>query len=132
LFGTYFSHRMVKCMQDSQSRAITFVAIFQFVPLVLFPWQFSAGMIVIVVVLLALAAFLGWALLQRQRWGITLTIFCQGLNVIVRIITIFSNVYDVVQGVNVALLLTYIVSAILSVLLLTYIDRPDVRLLFES
>jgi hypothetical protein len=99
---------------------------------VLFPWRFSVSTIVFVLVLLALSAFLGWSLLQRRTWGITLTIFCQGLNVIVRIITVFGNVYDVAQGVNVALLLTYIVSVILSVLLLTYIDRPEVRLLFES
>jgi hypothetical protein len=111
---------------------VTLVAISQFVPLVLFPWGFSASTIVFVVVLLALSAFLGWSLLRRRRWGITLTIFVQGLNVIVRLITVFSNVYDVAQGVSVALLLTYVVSAILSVLLLTYIDRPDVRLLFES
>ena len=119
-------------MQDSQSRVITFVAISQFVPLVLFPWRFSVGTIVVIVVLIALSVFLGWSLLQRQRWGITLTIFCQGLNVIVRIITVFGNVYEVAEGVNVALLLTYVVSVILSVLLLTYIDRPEVRLLFES
>lgn len=119
-------------MQDSQSRTVLFVAIAQFVPLVLFPWGLSVGSAIAIVVLLALSAFLGWVLWRRKVWGVTLTIFVQGLNVVVRLITFFANVYDEVSGVNVGVLITYVVSAVLSLYFLSTIDKPEVRLLFES
>jgi hypothetical protein len=119
-------------MQSSHSRLITYVALAQFVPLVLFPWQLTVGSIVALVALIALSGFLGWMLVQRKAWAITLTIFVQGLNVIVRLITLWANVYDEADGFDVPLLLTYVVSAILSVIILSYIDRPQVRLQFGS
>jgi hypothetical protein len=119
-------------MQSSQSRIIKLVAIGQFLPLVLFPWTLSAGSLVIIVVLALLCAFLGWALIQRKAWGRTLTIFVQGLNIIVRIITLFGNVYKAETGMDLMLLITYVVSAVLSGIILSYIDRPEVHLVFES
>ena len=100
-------------MHDSQSRVIRLVAVSQFVPLVLFPWSLSIGSAVFVVILAALCVFLGWALLQRKPWGRTLTIFVQGFNTIIRIITLFANVYRPEEGLNVALLVTYVVSIVL-------------------
>ena len=119
-------------MQESRSRTVLFVAIAQFVPLVLFPWSFSVGSLVAIFVLLALSGFLGWVLLSRKLWGVTLTIFVQGLNVVVRLITLFANVYDEASGVDIALLITYVASAALSLYLLSTIDKPEVRLLFGS
>lgn len=119
-------------MQDSQSRLITLVAVAQFIPLVLFPWDLSLGSVVAIVILLALSVFLGWTLLTRRAWGITLTIFVQGYNIIVRIITFWSNVYSETTGLDIALLVTYVLSVTISWVLLTRIDRPEVRLLFES
>jgi hypothetical protein len=121
----------VEHMHDQQ-RMITFVALAQFVPLVLFPWSLTVSSAIFMVLLLALSAFLGWALMQRKAWGVKLTIFVQGLNVIVRIITFFANVYDASSGLDIALLLTYVVSVVFSVVLLSYIDKPEVRLLFGS
>ena len=119
-------------MPSSHSRLILYVALAQFVPLVLFPWQWSGGTIAALVALLALSAFLGWLLWQRKAWAITLTIFGQGLNVIVRLITLWSNVYDEASGFDLPLLLTYVLSVVLSVIILSYIDRPEVRLRFGS
>ena len=84
------------------------------------------------VILLLLCGFLGWALLQRKPWGRTLTIFVQGLNVVVRIITFFGNVYQPEAGVHTAFLLTYLLAIILSGVILSYIDRPEVQLAFEA
>jgi hypothetical protein len=121
-----------EAMQESQSRTILFVAIAQFVPLVLFPWGLTVGSVVAIVILLALSGFLGWVLLRRKAWGVTLTIFVQGLNVIVRLITLFANVFDEASGVDVGFLITYVASAALSLYLLSTIDKPEVRLLFGS
>ena len=119
-------------MHSLHSRVITYIALLQFVPLVLFPWGLAISTAVAVAVLALLCAFLGWALMQRKPWARTLTIFVQGLNVIVRIITLFSNVYQPEHGTNVALLVTYVLSIVLSVIILSYIDRPEVQLSFES
>ncbi len=119
-------------MRKAPSREIVFVAIAQFVPLVTFPWKASAHSAVFIVVLFALCAFLGWALISYKPWGRTLTIFVQGFNIIVRIITFFGNVYRHDSGVNVPLFLTYVISIVISGLILSYIDRSEVQLLFES
>jgi hypothetical protein len=114
------------------SRFITYIAFAQFVPLVLFPWDLSLQSVVVFVILLLLSAFLGWALIQRKPWGRTLTIFVQGFNIVIRIITLFGNVYRPESGLNVALLLTYLFSMVLSAVVLGYIDRPEVQLVFEA
>lgn len=119
-------------MHNSHSRVITYIAVLQFIPLALFPWGVAVSTVVALVALALLCGFLGWALMQRKPWARTLTIFVQGLNVIVRIITLFSNVYQPERGTNVALLVTYTLSIVLSVIILSYIDRPQVQLSFES
>lgn len=119
-------------MRTPQSRLITLVAVAQFVPLVLFPWPVRASSAIFIAVLALLSGLLGWALYRRRRWGITLTIFVQGMNVIVRIITLLPNVYSVEAGLDLAFLLTDVVSVTLSIAMLTSIDRPEVRLEFES
>jgi hypothetical protein len=119
-------------MERSLFRVITFVAIAQFVPLVLFPWDLSVRSLVFISLLALLCAFLGWALLRRKAWGRTLTIFVQGFNIIVRIITFFGNVYKPGRGLNVGLMIAYIASIALSVVLLNYIDRPEIQLAYES
>jgi hypothetical protein len=117
---------------DRSSRFITYISFAQFVPLVLFPWGVSIRSLVFFVILLLLTAFLGWALIERKPWGRTLTIFVQGLNIVVRIITLFGNVYGPETGLNVALLVTYLLAIVLSGGILSYIDRPEVQLAFEA
>ncbi len=116
---------------DSRTK-ISYIAFVQVAPFLLFPWTFSMPSLIAALSLVVLSAFLGWALWTRKPWGRTLTIFTQGFNIVIRIITFFSNVYRVEQGVNWALLITYVLSVILSWLILSYIDKPEVQLLFES
>ena len=117
---------------ERSSRFITYIAFAQFVPLVLFPWELSLRSVVFILILALLCAFLGWALIQRKPWGRTLTIFVQGLNIVVRIITLFDNVYSPEAGLKVGLLVTYLLSIVLSAVALGYIDRPEVQLAFEA
>ena len=119
-------------MSQAQSRAITLVAFGQFVPLVLFPWRLSLPSLVFIVLLVLLCVFLGWALSRRRAWARTLTIFVQGFNIIIRLLTVFANVYRPDVGLNAALLITYAASIGLSLVILNYIDRPEVQLIFVS
>ena len=119
-------------MESSLSRSIKVVAFAQIVPLILYPWSLKLGSLVFVLILALLCAFLGWALLQRKVWGRTLTIFVQGFNIIIRIITFWANVYAPAQGLDAALLVTYAISVALSWVILSYVDRPEVQLAFEA
>lgn len=119
-------------MEHSNKRGIRIVALAQVVPLLLFPWDLSGRSVAFIIVLVLLSAFLGWALLQRKAWGRLLTIFVQGMNIIVRIITLFGNVYSPEAGLKAGLLVTYVLSVVISGFLLSYIDRPEMQLVFES
>ena len=119
-------------MEHSSTRGIRIVALAQVVPLLLFPWDLSVRSLVFIAILILLAAFLGWALIQRKPWGRLLTIFVQGMNIIIRIITFFGNVYSPEAGLNAGLLVTYILSVVASGVLLSYIDRSETQLVFES
>ncbi|MGC9393867.1 MAG: hypothetical protein ACP5J4_03340 [Anaerolineae bacterium] len=116
----------------SSRKIITYIAIVQFVPFLLFPWNLSLSSLIFVIILLALSTFLGWALWSHKHWGRMLTIFTQGFNIIIRIITIFSNVYTAERGLDWALLITYVLSIALSWAILSYIDKPEIQLVFES
>lgn len=119
-------------MEQTSSRVITYIAVGQFLPFVLFPWTLTIQSLVFLLILVALSAFLGWALWSHKPWGRTLTIFTQGLNIVVRIITLFANVYTPDGELKWAMLVTYLVSIVLSWLILSTIDKPEVQLLFES
>ena len=119
-------------MSQAQSRTIALVVFGQFVPLVLFPWRLALASLVFVVLLILLSVFLGWALSRRRAWARTLTIFVQGFNIIIRLLTLPANVYRADVGLNVALLVTYVAAIGLSLLILNYIDRPEVQLIFAS
>jgi hypothetical protein len=45
---------------------------------------------------------------------------------------LFGNVYTVESGFKWAILITYLSSIALSWLILSYIDKPEVQLIFES
>ena len=119
-------------MEKTRSRMITYIAIAQFVPFVLFPWTLSVQSLVFAGVFVLLCALLGWALVTRKPWGHKMTIFTQGFNIIVRIITFWGSVYTQESGVNLGVLITYVGSVILSWLILFYIDKPEMQLVFES
>ena len=120
-------------MEQTSSRSvITYIAVGQIAPFVLFPWTLSIQSLIFVLLLVLLCAFLGWALWSHKPWGRTLTIFTQGLNIVIRIITLFGNVYTPGGEFRWGILITYLISIALSWLILSYIDKPEVQLLFES
>jgi hypothetical protein len=111
---------------------ITYIAVAQIVPFILFPWPMTLQSFILVLVLALLCAFLGWALWSHKPWGRKLTIFTQGLNIVIRLITLFGNVYTAESGFKWMMLITYLCSMALSWLILSYIDKPEVQLIFES
>ncbi len=83
---------------------------------------------------LALFALLGFNLIRLKDWARTATVFVQGLNIIVRLLTLVSNV--VPRGtdpeVNVMLLMTAFLSMFLSAAVLYLIEQPDIQLIMQQ
>ena len=119
-------------MDNTQSRMITYIAIAQFIPLLLFPWKLAVQSLIFIGVFVLLCGLLGWALITRKVWGRKLCIFTQGFNIIIRLLTLAENVYVEESGWNIGILVTYILSAVLSWVILSYIDKPEVQLAFEA
>ncbi len=87
----------------------------------------SSGAIALVVALLLIFGLLGWGLMQGKGWALTMSIFMQGMNLIVRLMMLFPNAASK-QGVwDLTLIFFFLVSIALSGWLMLRLDRPDVR-----
>jgi len=112
------------------------VAVLQVIAiLVMPPKAYTSISWLLLLVPLLVFAFVAWALLTLRPMGRTLTIFLQGMNIVVRVlITMAKVVPSKAPGTpaDVPLLISSLVSVILSVVILFYIDQPEMQLLFES
>lgn len=115
---------------------ITVIAVLQIVPVILLPPKtLQATNPLFLLPPLVIFGVLAWALLTWRPAGRTMTIFVQGLNIIVRVLIGMSHVVPSKQPgtpTDVPLLVTFLVSTILSVLILFYVDQPEMQLLFEA
>lgn len=112
------------------------IAVLQAIPIVILPPRLllSINRLVLLPVL-AVFAVLAWALLTLRPQGRTLTIFIQGLNIVVRLlITLARVVPSKAAGTpaDVPLLVSSLISILLSALVLLCVDQPEMQLLFES
>lgn len=123
-------------MEKPKSRVITVVAILQFIPpLILPPSVFASPSLVVIVLLaiiLAVFGLLAWGLLTYRGWARVLTTFVLGFNVIIRLLILFPNAVRPDGEVDVAFILTSVISIAFSAALLYSIDKPDITVLFES
>lgn len=123
-------------MRKKRPAPIVLVALLQIVPVIILPPNlfFTVNRLVFVPVLLVFA-LLAWALLTWRPAGRTLTIFVQGFNIVVRVLVTLARVVpSKVPGTaaDVPLLVSSLVAISLSVIILLYVDQPEMQLLFES
>jgi hypothetical protein len=115
---------------------IVVVAVLQVFAVLLVPPKVLASINpLLLLVPLPVFAFVAWALITLRPVGRTLTIFLQGMNIVVRtLITMAKVVPSKVPGTpaDVPLLITSLIAAVLSVVMLFYVDQPEMQLLFES
>ena len=114
--------------------ALWIVAIMQFAAALLLPPTFYAGIsLPIWGVAAIIFALLGINLLRLKDWARVATIFVQGFNIIVRLLTLLSNAVPAEGGqFSTVLVLTSLASMALSGLVLYYVDQPDVQLLMQQ
>lgn len=122
-------------MNKSVRTGLVLIALLQFIPTILLPPQTLLSMPVwIWITVLVIFGLLGFNLLRLRAWSRTASIFIQGFNIIVRLLVMVGHA---VQGgeagnpVDIALLASFVLSMILSTVILYYVDRPDVQIVMQ-
>lgn len=110
----------------STFKRILLFFILPFLAAILYPPQLLAGGYALVIVAAALFAGLAFFLYRGRASALTLSIFVQGLNVIVRILMLFPN-FATPGGLNLFYGLTTAVAIAISTYLLLRLDKSDVR-----
>jgi hypothetical protein len=112
------------------------IAVLQVIAVLVMPPKTLASMNpLLLVVPLPLFAFVAWALVTLRPAGRTLTIFLQGMNIVVRVlITMAKVVPSKAPGTpaDLPLLISSLLAVMTSVAILFYVDQPEMQLLFES
>lgn len=119
-------------MEETRTRMLNWIAVVQLLPLLISPWTLTLSSLIGAGVIVLFGVFLGWALVTRKAWAPKMIIFTQGLNMVIRLLTFFSNIYRQPGGINWVILVTYVLSLALSWTILLYMDKPEVQLSFES
>lgn len=101
--------------------------ILQVIPLILFPPKLLANGLPILGVLAVLYILLGWAIMRGRGWALTLCIFLQGLNVIVRIMMFFPNMVNRAGEIDVVYAMVSLVAIVLSIWFVFRLDQADIR-----
>ena len=96
-------------------------------PLLLFPPALLADALPLIAIVVAVMWGLGWMVWRRRTWALTLSIFIQGLNVIIRVMMLLSNAVDASGNVNLDFIVTSVLAIVLSWLFLYRLDNQDLR-----
>ena len=110
----------------STAQKILFFFVLPFVSPLLFPPDMLISGWVAIPVALLLFTSLGFLLMRGSSTALTLAIFLQGLNVIVRLMMLYPHVYERGQF-DIMWLLTSLLSIGISSYLVIRLDRTDVR-----
>ena len=120
-------------MRKGLPLGLKLVIFLQIIPVLLLPPATLASMgSVPWVVAVALFGLLGYNLWHRRAWSRIATVFVQGFSIIVRLLALVGHA---VQGgqpgnpLDVATVSTFLLSMIISAIVLYYVDQPDVQLL---
>ena len=102
----------------------------QLVPLLIFPPSILfEGILAVGVVAVAVLA-LGFMLLRKRAWALTMSLFIQGLNVVVRLMMLFPHALQsgpAGKGIDVAFVVSSLLAIAISGWFLIRLDRADIR-----
>jgi len=99
----------------------------QFIPLLIFPPALLAGALVFVAIVVAVALGLAIMVWRGRTWALTMSIFLQGLNVIVRVMMLLPRAMSQTETVDVAFIITSVLAIAASWVFLYRFDRPELR-----
>ena len=114
----------------SNNLKLALIYYLQFVPIIIYPSStFQGGWTVMLVVVAGLLA-LGYFLTKGRSWALKMSIFIQGLNIIVRLMMGIAHAArpeNLGGGFDSALIVTYLLAILISAWFMFRLDEPDIR-----
>ena len=111
---------------DSLKRNVPLLLL-QPLPLLLFPPALLADALPLLAIVVAVMWGLGWMVWRRRTWALTLSIFIQGLNVIIRVMMLMANAVNANGNYDIPYIVTSVLAIVLSWLFLYRLDNQDLR-----
>jgi hypothetical protein len=115
-------------MRQRRQAALFFL---QVIPLLIYPPSIlQAGLLAVGVVTIAVLA-LGFMVLRRRAWALTMSIFVQGFNIVIRLMMLFPHALrpeSAGGGVDVLFIISSLLAIAISGWFLYRMDRPDIRM----
>ncbi len=112
---------------NTLSKVLLFILL-PIVAVLSYPPSMLGSGIVLILIVAVLIGLLGWLLWRGRSLALTFAIFLQGMNVIVRLMMLFSNSMDKTTGVvNVTYIIASLFGLLLSMYLVLKLDTPQVR-----
>lgn len=113
---------------NPQQKKILPIIVLQFLPLMMFPPSLLASGWLAILIIAIIFALLGIALMRGRLWALSLSLFLQGINIVVRLMMVFPNSQIAATGaVNWEFIITSILAILLSLFFLLRLDQPDIR-----
>jgi hypothetical protein len=111
---------------DSLKRNVPLLLL-QPLPLLLFPLALLAGALPLIAIVVVVMWGLSWMVWRKKAWALTLSIFIQGLNVIIRLMMLLSNAVNANGIYDIAFIVTSVLAIVVSWLFLYRLDNQDLR-----
>jgi len=99
----------------------------QFIPLILYPLTTLSGGIFVIGFVGLVFLLLGYGLWRGKLWALSMSIFLQGLNIIVRIMMFAPNIRSTAGEWNIPYLVLNLAAIVISGWFLIRLDKPDVH-----
>lgn len=117
-------------LEMSSKSKFALIFFLQFIPIVLYPPPTSqSGWILMGVVIAGLLVF-GYFLMKGRSWALKMSIFVQGLNIIVRLMMGFAHAVRPEKlggGFDFVLIITSLLGIAISAWFLFRLDQPDIK-----
>jgi len=111
-----------------QQKKILPIIVLQIIPLLLFPFNYLTSGWWAILFVIVIFVLLGIALLRGKLWALTMSIFLQGINAVIRIMMFLPNAQNIADGsLNLPFVITSTLSIILSIWFLLRLDKSDIR-----
>jgi hypothetical protein len=96
-------------------------------PLLLFPPALLTEALPLIAIVVAVMWGLGWMVWRKRAWALTLSIFIQGLNVIIRVMMLLANAVNTSGNYDIPFIVTSVLAIVLSWLFLYRLDNQDLH-----
>jgi len=111
----------------NQSLKLILFILLPILSVLMYPPSTLIGGLPIIAVAVVAFILLGVALWRGRNWALTLAIFIQGFNVIIRMMMFVSRVVPAPGSINLPFMITSLIAIGLSLWLLLRLDKVDVR-----